>query len=162
MVEEKEEKTGIKKKKNLLIRTIEYTHDNKCFFMVVKALFYSAKFRLNLKMFEPKRLKKNWGIENEESGEEEPEEQIRYVVKTGKAVLCVCNNTAWESKCLVRALTAQKLLKKKKIHSTLYLGVRQDENGNMLAHAWLRWGKYIVTGGYEDLGKYAVVSRFKS
>jgi hypothetical protein len=31
----------------------------------------------------------------------------------------------------------------------------------MLAHAWLRWGKYIVTGGNEDLNKYAVVSKFK-
>jgi len=149
------------KKKSLLLRTIEYTRDNKCFFMVVKAFFYSASFRLKVKFQKPKHMKKNWGIENEESGTDEPEEYTDYVRKVSRAVLCVCNNTKWESKCLVRALTAQKLLNRKKLHSTLYLGVRQDETGKMLAHAWLRWGRYIVTGGNEDLNKYAVVSKFK-
>ena len=149
------------KKKNLLFRTIEYTHDNKCFFMVVKAFFYSASFRLQLLMFKPKKMKKHWGVEKEESSVEEPEEYADYVRKVSRAVLCVCNNTKWESKCLVRALTAQKILKKRKLHSTLYLGVRQDEEGKMLAHAWLRWGKFIVTGGNEDLSKYAVVSKFR-
>jgi hypothetical protein len=149
------------KKKNLLFRTIEYTRDNKCFFMVVKAFFYSASFRLQLLMFKPKKMKKHWGVEKEESSVEEPEEYADYVGKVSRAVLCVCNNTKWESKCLVRALTAQKLLKKRKLHSTLYLGVRQDEEGKMLAHAWLRWGKFIVTGGNEDLSKYAVVSKFR-
>ena len=149
------------KKKNLLFRTIEYTRDNKCFFMVVKAFFYSASFRLQLLMFKPKKMKKHWGVEKEESSVEEPEEYADYVRKVSRAVLCVCNNTKWESKCLVRALTAQKLLKKRKLHSTLYLGVRQDEEGKMLAHAWLRWGKFIVTGGNEDLSKYAVVSKFR-
>ena len=149
------------KKKNLLFRTIEYTRDNKCFFMVVKTFFYSASFRLQLLMFKPKKMKKHWGVEKEESSVEEPEEYADYVGKVSRAVLCVCNNTKWESKCLVRALTAQKLLKKRKLHSTLYLGVRQDEEGKMLAHAWLRWGKFIVTGGNEDLSKYAVVSKFR-
>lgn len=149
------------KKKNLLFRTIEYTRDNKCFFMVVKAFFYSASFRLQLLMFKPKKMKKHWGVEKEESSVEEPEEYADYVRKVSRAVLCVCNNTKWESKCLVRALTAQKLLKKRELHSTLYLGVRQDEEGKMLAHAWLRWGKFIVTGGNEDLSKYAVVSKFR-
>ncbi len=149
------------KKKNLLFRTIEYTRDNKCFFMVVKAFFYSASFRLQLLVLKPKDMKKHWGIEKEESDTDEPEEYTDYVRKVSRAVLCVCNNTKWESKCLVRALTAQKLLNKKKLHSTLYLGVRQDGEGKMLAHAWLRWGKYIVTGGNEDLNKYAVVSKFK-
>ena len=150
-----------KKQKCLLIRTLEYTHDNKCFFMVLRAFFWSAVFRLELLMLKPKRMKKHWGIEKEESGYEEPDEHEGYVLKVARAVLCVCNNTKWESKCLVRALVAQKLLCKKKLETTLYLGVRQDENGAMLAHAWLRWGKGIVTGGDVDLKKYAVVSKFR-
>ena len=150
------------KQKSLLFRTIEYTRNNKCFFMVLKAFFYSALYRFKLLVLKPKRMKKHWGIEKEESSFAEPSEHEMYVGKVSRAVLCVCNNTKWESKCLVRALVAQKLLRKKNIHSTLYLGVRQDTDGKMLAHAWLRWGRYIVTGGNEDLGKYAVVSRFRT
>ena len=111
---------------------------------------------------ETQKNEKTLGNRKEESGADEPEEYTDYVRKVSRAVLCVCNNTKWESKCLVRALTAQKLLNKKKLHSTLYLGVRQDGEGRMLAHAWLRWGKHIVTGGNEDLNKYAVVSKFKN
>ena len=150
------------KKKNLLFRTIEYTRDNKCFFMVVKAFFYSASFRLQLLVLKPKKMKKHWGIEKEESGTAEPEEYTDYARKVSRAVLCVCNNTKWESKCLVRALTAGKLLRKKRLHYTMYMGVCQDETGNMIAHAWLRWGKYTVTGGNQNLDRYAIVSKFRN
>lgn len=159
---EEERANEQKKQKCLLFRTIEYTRDNKCFFMVVKAFFYSAFYRLQLALLKPKRLKKHWGTEKEESGFEAPEDFIPYVDKVSRAVICVCNNTKWESKCLVRALVARKLLKKKKLNCTLYMGVRQDETGKMLAHAWLRWGNHIVTGGNEDLNKYAVVSKFRT
>jgi len=157
------EKGSEEKQKNLLFRTIEYTRANKCFFMVVRAFIYSARFRLELKFLKPERMKKHWGTENEVSLVDEPGEQKEYVLKVAGVVLCVCNNTKWESKCLVRALTAQKLLRKKRINSTLYLGVRQDENsGKMLAHAWLRWGRIVITGGNENLNKFAVVSKFRS
>ena len=69
----------------------------------------------------------------------------------------ICNKTAWESKCLVRALTAQKLLKQKGIGSTLYLGCGYAED-KMVAHAWLRCGELYVTGG--DGAGYAVGDKF--
>ncbi|MCA5963741.1 lasso peptide biosynthesis B2 protein [Blautia sp. RD014234] len=71
--------------------------------------------------------------------------------KVSYAVDQVCQKTKWESKCLVRALTAQKLLRRKKIATTLYLGCGLDENGKMIAHAWLRCGKMYVTGGWKGL-----------
>lgn len=84
----------------------------------------------------------------------------KYVLKVAYAVNRVCNRTRWESKCLVRALTAQRLLRKKKIPSTLYLGCGLDDEGNMIAHAWLRCGRIYVTGGNGD--GYAVVDKFLS
>ena len=146
----------------LLFRAFRFARDNKCFLMIMRAFFYSAFFRLGLLIFKPKRMKKHWGVENETSAPEEPMDDFDYVQKVARAVLCVCNHTKWESKCLVRALTAGKLLRKRKIHYTLYLGVCQDETGKMIAHAWLKWGKYTVTGGNEDLDKFAIVSRFKN
>ena len=147
---------------SLLFRAIKFSRDNKCFFLMIRTVFYSAFFRAGIFLFKPKRLKKHWGIEKEESAQVEPEDEIEYVCKISRLVLCVCNNTKWESKCLVRALTARKLLCKKKLHSTMYMGVKQDTDGKMLAHAWLRWGKYIVTGILPDLKEYAVVTTFKN
>ncbi len=37
--------------------------------------------------------------------------------------------TPWESKCLVRAMTAKKMMKKRGYKTTLYLGVGKDEEG---------------------------------
>ena len=39
-----------------------------------------------------------------------------------------------------------KMLERRKIESTLYLGTAKDENGKMIAHAWLRSGPFYITG----------------
>ena len=40
-------------------------------------------------------------------------------------------------------------VKRKKIATTIYLGVNKDDLNNMKAHAWIRCGEMIVTGQYE-------------
>lgn len=104
-------------------------------------------------------MKKHWGEEGKESVEQEPMEIYKYAASISRIVNRICNKTSWESKCLVRALTAQKLLKRKKIHSTMYLGCKMDE-GKMVAHAWLRCGAMYVTGGNGAADGYAVVDKF--
>lgn len=59
--------------------------------------------------------------------------------------LLACKYTPWESKCLVRALVVCWILKHYNIPTTLYLGVAKDKT--LLAHAWLRCGPCIITGG---------------
>ena len=90
--------------------------------LTVYAYIYSAIYRLELFFIKPKYLQKHWGIEGKESPEEEAPWKYRYAMNVSRVVNRICSKTAWESKCLVRALTAQKILKKKGIHSTLYLG----------------------------------------
>ena len=116
-----------------------------------------AVFRIQILLIKPKYLKKKWGEEGKESAEEETREIYIYVASISRIVNRICNKTSWESKCLVRALTAQKLLKRKDIHSTMYLGCRMEE-GKMVAHAWLRCGKMYVTGGNGE--GYAMVDKF--
>ena len=53
------------------------------------------------------------------------------------------------------------MLKKQGVSTTLYLGVKKDNNNQMLAHAWIRCGDYFVTGGGNRYG-YAVVAKFAS
>ena len=39
-----------------------------------------------------------------------------------------------------------KMLEKRNIESTLYLGIAKDEKGELIAHAWLRSGPFYVSG----------------
>lgn len=52
----------------------------------------------------------------------------------------------WRADCFVQALAAQRWLKRRKIATTMYLGVRRDAQGTHF-HAWLKHGNKIVTGG---------------
>lgn len=127
--------------------------------MTVAVWVYAAWYRFCVRFISPKKLSPHWGIRGEESVENASAEEYKYANVVASKVNRSANNTPWESKCLVRALTAQKLLKRKKIESTLYLGVGQ-ENGKMTAHAWLRVGQMYVTGGNGE--GYAVVDKYKA
>lgn len=140
-----------------LIRFIKYNEHKS---VTLQAWIYSAYYRFQMLYYNTKKLNKRWGIEGEESPEDATMDEYRYAKKVAYAVNQVCNKTKWESKCLVRALSAQKLLKKKGIQSTMYLGCGLDENGKMIAHAWLRCGRMYVTGGNGD--GYAVVDKFRA
>ena len=65
----------------------------------------------------------------------------------------------WKDSCLIRALTAKKLLNRMGERCTLYMGVRKKEGEGLSAHAWLRCGKLTVTGG-EIKDEYTVTAVF--
>ena len=67
--------------------------------------------------------------------------------------------TFWESQCLVKAIAGMKMLERRGIDSTLYLGTARDESGKMIAHAWLRSGPFYISGA-EGMEKFTVVSMF--
>ena len=46
--------------------------------------------------------------------------------------------------------------RKTEIESTLYLGTAKDENGEIIAHAWLRSGPFYVLDA-EGMEKFTVV-----
>lgn len=137
-----------------IVNFIRYNRVKK---LTIEAYLYSAGYRMCIKAIKPDKLRRYWGEEGKESPDEEDMEAYRYARRVARSVEHVCNKTAWESKCLVRALTAQHFLKKKHIPSTLYLGCGIIE-GKMVAHAWLRCGRMFVTGGNGE--GYAVVDTF--
>lgn len=126
--------------------------------LMLETLFLSGVYRICILLIPSKMLHRYFGIKNEESAKEEPEAAYSYIIKVAHTVNRVSRQTPWESKCLVQAMTAQHLLKKKQIASTLYLGVGKMEN-KMVAHAWLRSGRYYVTGGTGE--DYALVAKFR-
>lgn len=133
---------------------IKHNHNKR---ITIAVWFWAAWYRFRIRFVPMKYLRKSFGIEGEESPVEGSKEDYRYARTIAEYVNRSANNTPWESKCLVRALTAQRLLKKRGIPTTMYLGVKMEDE-KMVAHAWIRTGKLYVTGGngtgYANVAKY--------
>ncbi|MBO0958862.1 lasso peptide biosynthesis B2 protein [Neobacillus sp. MM2021_6] len=83
----------------------------------------------------------------------------KLIRNVSQAVNIMSRYTIWESMCLVKAIAAMKMLEKRKIESTIYFGTSKDENGKLIAHAWLRSGPLFITGA-EVMDQFVVVSKF--
>ena len=87
-------------------------------------------------------------------------QQAQFAVRVARAIHRIQPFTPWDSNCLAQALTARKMLQRRGIPCTTYLGaaVQADRSG-LIAHAWLRCGPWILTGGKERR-RYKVVATF--
>ncbi|WP_230500800.1 lasso peptide biosynthesis B2 protein [Sutcliffiella rhizosphaerae] len=83
----------------------------------------------------------------------------KVLATVSQSIHIMSKYTFWESQCLVKAIAAMKMLEKRKVESTLYLGTAKDDNGKLIAHAWLRSGPYFVTGS-EGMERFTVVGKF--
>lgn len=134
----------------------EFTIEDKILF--TEAFFLTGIMRLKILHVPFNKLKGQLGIHNVESAEEVSLDEYRIASKIRNAVVNTSRYTPWESLCLVQSMTVQRMLKKRNICSTLYLGVNKDTNNEMKAHSWIRCGKMYVTGG--DGSGYATVAKF--
>ncbi|NKB87613.1 MAG: lasso peptide biosynthesis B2 protein [Acidobacteria bacterium] len=75
------------------------------------------------------------------------------------AVNAAATHTWWTSNCLPRAMTAQRMLARRGLPSTVYLGAAKEDPETMIAHAWLRCGDAMLTGG-PGHRRYTVVATF--
>lgn len=85
-------------------------------------------------------------------------EEYHIIFKVSQAIVRCRRITLWHNRCFVEAITAKRMLKKRGLNSTLYLGVNK-KNNKMLAHAWLRCGSIIVAGKF-SMQDFSVVSTF--
>ena len=143
----------------MLKRVIGFLKYNGEKWMTITVYIYAAYYRMCMLFIPKPRLEKKMGIRGVESEAEVPLNDIKMAKLVGFHVNRVTGHTPWESKCLVRAMTARKILMKKGINTTLYLGVGTEDD-KMVAHAWLRCGALYVTGG--NGSQYATVAKFKA
>lgn len=141
-------------------RVINFMRYNGEKWMTITVYFYTAFYRLCLLVLPMTYMEKMMGIRGEESAGEESEEHLKLARLVGFHVNRVTQHLPLMRKCWVRALTARKILIRHGINSTLYMGVAKDDEGKMIAHAWLRCGQMYVTGG--SGAGYAVVARFRA
>ena len=78
--------------------------------------------------------------------------QAALLERVAYAVPVMGSRVPWRSDCLIQALAARRWLARASVPSDVCIGVRKDEQG-FLAHAWLKVGERIVTGG--DISSYA-------
>ncbi|MDT8861082.1 lasso peptide biosynthesis B2 protein [Alkalihalobacillus sp. MEB130] len=81
------------------------------------------------------------------------------LLNVSNAIHIMSRYTFWESQCLVKAIAGLKMLEKRNIESTLYLGTGKDDEGKFAAHAWLRSGPFYVSGS-EGMEKFTVIAKF--
>jgi hypothetical protein len=74
-------------------------------------------------------------------------DQIRLADRIGWAVGALARRVPWDARCLAQALAATWMLRRRGLEGTVSFGADRGESRQLLAHAWLRFGPRLVTGG---------------
>jgi hypothetical protein len=93
---------------------------------------------------------------------ETPAEELNdtEVVLSAIATARAARYALYRTQCFDKSLAVMILLKRRKIPATIYFGLKRD-TGFLQAHAWLRCGNKIITGGLGQ-SQYAPVAWFGS
>lgn len=127
--------------------------------LLLEATFWLAVARLTLLTVPFRRIAPLLGTLQQESAAAVPARTVRRANRIGWSVRTMARRTPWESACLTQAISAKAMLRRRHIHSTLYLGLAKNNSAAMQAHAWLRCGAAILTGeaGHEQ---FTILSSF--
>lgn len=127
------------------------------------ALIPEALWRLllvRIQLFFPfARTAPQLGVKSLETPEVSSEADLPRIRQITTAIRLISRYTPWKSTCMVRAVAGLKMLEKRGIESTLYMGVARDKEGKMIAHAWLRSGSSYVSGD-DAMQGFVVVEKF--
>jgi hypothetical protein len=129
--------------------------------LLLEAFFLLGLARILVLTIPFRWLARTLGRHMLESSTDAAAADLHLAVLIGQAVRAAAGNTPWESVCLPQAVAGQWMLKRRGITATLYLGVAKadDKPERLAAHAWLRCGYQILTGGAGHR-QYTVVSTF--
>ncbi|WP_249869445.1 lasso peptide biosynthesis B2 protein [Oceanobacillus saliphilus] len=126
--------------------------------LLVESYFYLAWARV-LKLASFSKVAPSLGNQMDETSLELNPETRKTLAAISQSIHLMSRYTFWESECLVKAMAAMKMLEKRHIESTLYLGTAKDESGKLIAHAWLRSGPFYITGK-EGMERFTIVRKF--
>lgn len=127
--------------------------------LLTEAVLMLGISRILLLTLEFKKIPQHLGEHMKESPNELTESHFSKVKKVSWAVNIMSGHTFWQSKCLAQAMTAKVMLNRRNIKSTLYLGVAKDDEGKMIAHAWVKSCGVTLTGA-KGMERFTVVSVF--
>ena len=140
-----------------VIKFLKYNKNRK---ITIESWFFCMWYRILVFHVPMKYLEKHFGNRDEETPMEVERRDYYWAYRVSYETNRIADKTPWDSKCLVRALAARRILKKRGVHTTLYLGVGMEDGKKMIAHAWLRCGSFYVTGGTGE--EFAMVAKFSN
>lgn len=81
--------------------------------------------------------------------------------RVSRAIHAVSRRLPWTSTCLMQAVAAQRMLRRRGIASTCYLGMAATNAATdpLAAHAWVRVGDHMITGFCNE-ADYRVIAVF--
>ena len=126
--------------------------------LLIEAFLHLGRARY-LKSISFSKVAPSLGEQMKETSYNSNSSNKEVLASISRAIHIMSRYTFWESQCLVKAMAGMKMLEKRNIDSTLYLGTAKGENGELIAHAWLRSGPFYITGA-EVMDRFTVVSKF--
>lgn len=88
-----------------------------------------------------------------------PAAQQLQARRVGAAIRSISRHVPWHNTCLMQAIAAKAMLQRRRVSSTLYLGVARTNDQQLEAHAWLQCGPHVLTGG-KGRHKFTVIATF--
>jgi transglutaminase-like putative cysteine protease len=116
-------------------------------FLLCEALASLAAARIAMACVPFRRIAAWMGTPGAESPAGATPEETRTAEAVGWAVGAMGGRVPWDGRCLAQALAASSMLRRRGVEGTVSFGVREGESAEFDAHAWLRVGALIVTGG---------------
>lgn len=127
--------------------------------LLVEALIALLIARLAMFFLPFRRIAAWLGTPGAESSSTATAEQILTAEAVGRAVGIVGPRVPWDGRCLAQALAATWMLRRRGLEGTVSFGVCKSKSSGFEAHAWLRLGPCMVTGG-PDHERYKVFTTF--
>jgi len=140
---------------NLLTRFLRLSHAERA--LLLEAVVGLTAAGVLLRLFAFRRLAPRLGQHQAESPTVSDPASIAAADRIREAIDIAARRLPWKPVCLPQAVSAQWMLRRRGIASTLYLGINPSSDYD--AHAWVRAGRMIVTGGPRPEG-FVVVSTF--
>lgn len=114
--------------------------------ILLEALIALAVARTAMALLPFRRIAAWLGAPGTESPATATAEQIHIAHEVGWAVGVLGRRVPWDGRCLAQALAATGMLRRRGLEGTVSFGASQT-GSEFEAHAWLRLGPSIITGG---------------
>jgi len=104
------------------------------------------------------------GTSGAESAASVTAEQAQAAEAVGWAVTALARRVPWDGRCFAQALAATAMLRRRGVDGTVSFGVCEGAAAGFEAHAWLRVGARMVTGGagHERFKTFTTFTRQRS
>jgi hypothetical protein len=136
-----------------------FSLDVKTLFLLIEATLFLGMARIRIAYQPFSKIAPTLGLYMKETDIELIADHRQTLFQIRSALHIASRHTPWDSKCLARAIAGMRMLERRSISSTLYLGTSKDESGKLIAHAWLRSGAQYITGA-EEMDKFTVTGMF--